>query len=646
MLLKSVSLSGFRGYRDEITIAIDEQTTTVIGRNDAGKSSLFEAMNIFFGGAKLEPSDFTVNSSEPVVISCTFSDLPSSIVIDSDRSTTFEDEYLLAASGDLTVVKTWTRSKPAAPGMSALAEHPVFEDDTDLLNSKLQALKVLAKKYDVDDSEVDDRRTSSAYRQAIWAAALRDNSARLEEKMVPLTSEDGKSVGSAISSYMPQFHLFRADRPGTESDELAQDPAKAAIKTVLERHEEQLEELSRTVQAEVSALLGDVVDRLAEVAPELAASLKPTDPRPTWNKAFGGLQFVDENDVPLSKRGSGTRRLVLLSFFRATAEKSLEEESGDEGVYRRGVITAVEEPETALHADLQTDIVSALQSIGELPHRQVLLTTHSANLIRLVQADSIRYITGGGFNRRCVQVGPDGDASQLITELNRSLGVFTDHNVRCFVLVEGRNDVTGLKALTGALAGLDNCVLSFEQLELEGRIAFMPIGGGGNASLWESNLSPFRRDEVHIMDSDRLSADAKLKPEMTVLLGRADERRHVFVLDRRELENYLTPESIIDEYATEGFRAKFEELLSAAGEWNYLDIPTLCAEAMHLAATPDAKPWEEVPADKKKSKGSVAKKRLVAAFAHPSVLNSLIDDKPDLYSALVKISSCGQTEKA
>jgi putative ATP-dependent endonuclease of OLD family len=343
--------------------------------------------------------------------------------------------------------------------------------------------------------------------------------------------------------------------------------------------------------------------------------------------------------VPLSKRGSGTRRLVLLSFFRATAEKGLEAQDDDAEEYRRGVITAVEEPETALHADLQTDIISALQDVGELPNRQVLLTTHSANLIRLVQANSIRYITGEKFDRRCVQVEQDGDATELLTELNRSLGIFTDHNVRCFILVEGRNDVDGLRKLTGALAVLDNDISAFAQLELDGLISFMPIGGGGNASLWASNLSPFRRDEVHIMDSDRLTPHHPLKREMVDLLGRADSQRHIFVLDRRELENYLTVESIISTYDDDAFANTFQKLVNEGGEWNYLDIPSLCAEAVHSAAASTEIPWADLKPDVKKSKGSKAKKRLVAAFGHPSVSKSLVEDKPDLYNALLKASA-------
>ncbi|WP_196802361.1 ATP-dependent nuclease [Arthrobacter sp. 131MFCol6.1] len=635
MQLDIVTLSGFRGHGNSISIPITPETTTLIGRNDAGKSSIFEALEIFFGGAKLEMTDFSVGVDQPVEISCTFSALPEAVVLDEKRSTSLGAEYLLDANGKLTLVKSWSRSKLTSPSMFAAAKHPVFQDETDLLSLKLPALKKKAETLGIPESDVDDRRTSSAYRQAIWQASIASGDAVLEDILVPLSSEDGKSVATALAGYLPHFHLFRADRPGAETDPLAQDPAKAAIKAVLDEHEEQLEELSKTVQRQVGELLGDVVSRLSEVAPDLAASLSPTDPVPTWSKAFSGLQFVDENGVPLSKRGSGTRRLVLLSFFRATAERGLEANDRVEE-YRRGVITAVEEPETALHADLQTDIVSALQDVGELPHRQVLLTTHSANLIRLVPAASIRYIKGNRLNRQCVQVTPDGDSSDLLSELNRSLGVFTDHNVRCFLLVEGRNDVAGLKSLSQALelAGVDG-VRALSELEAEGRVCFMPIGGAGSASLWNSNLSPFKRHEVHIMDSDKESAAHPLKQDMLNLLSRADDKRHVFILDRRELENYLTPDAVMHIYSDiDGFEASFNSISSNLGDWEYLDIPSLCAEAVHSSASPDQKAWDDVPLDSRKSKESRAKKRLARAFAHPSVSQALAANVDDALVAL------------
>ena len=416
---------------------------------------------------------------------------------------------------------------------------------------------------------------------------------------------------------------------------------------MLEQHEEQLEMLSQSVQAEVTALLLDVVARLAEVAPELAASLTPTDPQPIWSKAFSNLQFEDENGVPLAKRGSGTRRLVLLSFFRATAEKGIEEDVPETGIYRRGVITAVEEPETALHADLQADIIAALQDVGELPHRQVLLTTHSSNLIRLIPAKSIRYITGEKFSCVCVSVQEDGDATNLLAELNKSLGVFTDHNVRCFVLIEGRNDVVGLKNLTRTLSlNSAHGVRSFASLEEAGLISFMPIGGGGNASLWASNLSPFRRDEVHIMDCERSGPTDSLKGEMTALIARADARRHVYVLARREMENYLTDGAILDVYShIGGFAAVFAELHSSRGDWNFQDIPALCAETVHAVNSTSGVAWGDLSDSTRKDRESRAKKTLASAFSHASVAASLEVTQPDLMVSLRHITSLTEAGK-
>lgn len=63
---------------------------------------------------------------------------------------------------------------------------------------------------------------------------------------------------------------------------------------------------------------------------------------PMWEKAFS-FSLTGENAIPLNKRGSGIRRLVLFSFFRAATESELFD--------RKNIIYAVEEPETSQHPD-------------------------------------------------------------------------------------------------------------------------------------------------------------------------------------------------------------------------------------------------------------------------------------------------------
>lgn len=46
MKLKRLIIKNFRSYKDEIQISIDD-FTALIGRNDIGKSTILEAMEIF-----------------------------------------------------------------------------------------------------------------------------------------------------------------------------------------------------------------------------------------------------------------------------------------------------------------------------------------------------------------------------------------------------------------------------------------------------------------------------------------------------------------------------------------------------------------------------------------------------------------------
>lgn len=47
MKIKAVSVNGFRGYAEPITVEVDD-LLVLVGKNDIGKSTLLEALDIFF----------------------------------------------------------------------------------------------------------------------------------------------------------------------------------------------------------------------------------------------------------------------------------------------------------------------------------------------------------------------------------------------------------------------------------------------------------------------------------------------------------------------------------------------------------------------------------------------------------------------
>ena len=48
MRLEKVILENYRGFRMATTINIESDITAILGKNDAGKSSILDALNVFF----------------------------------------------------------------------------------------------------------------------------------------------------------------------------------------------------------------------------------------------------------------------------------------------------------------------------------------------------------------------------------------------------------------------------------------------------------------------------------------------------------------------------------------------------------------------------------------------------------------------
>ena len=59
MKLREIVLKNFRGYYRETRIPVDD-LTALIGKNDVGKSTILEALDIFFNQIKIDIGDRNV----------------------------------------------------------------------------------------------------------------------------------------------------------------------------------------------------------------------------------------------------------------------------------------------------------------------------------------------------------------------------------------------------------------------------------------------------------------------------------------------------------------------------------------------------------------------------------------------------------
>jgi energy-coupling factor transporter ATP-binding protein EcfA2 len=588
MRVTAVILRNFRAYKGQVRIPIDADLTAFIGRNDVGKSSIFDALAIFYDSplVKFDRSDLCVYAEDREVrIGCVFDELPESLTLDATAATTLKDEYLLNEDGYLEIHKVFECSSTSPrPRILARALHPTANGCSDLLQLKNAELKQRLKEQRVKPDGVDQR-SNPSLRRALWASC---DDLCLDVSDIELNTEDAKRVWEQLQTYLPLFALFRADRPSTDEDSEVQDPMKLAVRQALSELAEELQEIQQKVRTSALGVARRTVDKLAAFDPDLARDLSPafrSDPK--WESLFK-LALETEDGIPLNNRGSGVRRLVLLSFFQAEAER-LGAENG-----RANVIYAIEEPETSQHPASQRVVIDTLKSLAAAENRQVVITTHVPGLAQFVPVHALRYIRLGEDGVPAVETG-DNDVFERVAS---ELGVLPDNRVRVVVCVEGPNDVAFLTNLARVLiSGGHGDVIDFQASP---EVVLLPLGGSTLRDWVDSNyLKELRRPEVHIYDRDSDSdTPPKYQKEVEAVDSRGDGSKG-FLTEKREAENYLHPDAIRQVLQVE----------VDVSDWDKDDVPEAVAQALHEQSGAE-KAWEELDDETRRKKIGHAKKRL------------------------------------
>jgi predicted ATPase len=581
MRLVEIKLKNFRAYANETAIAV-EPMTVLIGRNDAGKSSILDALDIFFNDALIESDDCCVHSeSTEIQIACVFQELPQQLVIDEQHPTSLQAEHLVRADGKLEIVKTYAcgAAKGKLSNTVAKALHPSANGVNDLLGLKIAELRTRAQQRQVDLANTNQT-IKAQLRQAIWGQAANLNPT---DREVSLSKEAGKEVWDQLQKHMPVYAVFKSDRASTDQDTEAQDPLKTAIKEAIRRREVELNGVVAEIRQELERVASRTVEKIREMSPDLANQLHPEIKSKNWDSLFA-VSLTGDQDIPINKRGSGTRRLVLLNFFRAKAED-------DSGARGTGVIYAVEEPETSQHPNHQIMLLEAFEDMVAEGRCQVLLTTHTPTLARRVDREALRFValTPGGPT---IEHGRD-DAT--LRKIKETLGVLPDHDVKVFFGVEGKHDIHFMKRIAAILAPVEPDIPNLELAERQGKLVFVPLGGS-NLELWVTTLAGLDRREFYLTDRDQPPpSQPKYQQQIAAWIARGCT---AWTTSKRELENYLHPTAVtavVPGYSGNG--ADFE------------DVSMLFAEAVHVG-DPNAPAWAGIDADKKKSKAAAAKKRL------------------------------------
>jgi len=526
MKLESIKLKNFRCYRAETTIQFSD-LTAFIGKNDAGKSSALDALEIFFNNkvVSCEKDDLNINAdNNKIEITCTFIDYPNGIVIDAANPTSLQDEYLLNSDNKLEIKKVFpaTAAKPSEK-IYIICNHPTVKNGDDLLTLKRTELIQRANAIGIPDDTYNGN-INSTMRQAIWNSF--DN-LHLQSNELLVDKEDTKKVYEALKNYLPIYALFQSDRQSKDDDKEVTDPMKIAVQQALNELNAEIEHIKTEVRNRAIDTANRTLAKLQEMSPELANQLIPDfKTEPKFDSQFK-LSIKSDDNISINKRGSGVRRLILLNFFRAEAERRLEQHQGNQ------VIFAFEEPETSQHPDHQEMLINAFLELSSTGNTQIILTTHTPALAGLLPLESLRFVEKVG-----IDINIESGTDDVFEKIVNTLGILPDpisKYATALLLVEGKSDVTFVNHAAQCLKNAGHLSHTFQ----EKRFAIVPIGGCGNLKHWRILRLAEQFDIPYcvLLDSDKGTLEEA--KNITKIQTMQQDGIKAYLTRKREPENYI-----------------------------------------------------------------------------------------------------------
>ncbi len=578
MKIEKLILNNFRGY-DHAEIALNG-FNCIVGKNDVGKSTIFEALKWFFNkDYTYWESNFNYKSFKYDKETYSFYDEET----DSFENSEEETNYLV--DGDLMYVELcFSGFKGLEYAWDYYAEGgcPYFIDDADFLDEKglfcikkilintsssqfvhyyqdettpvyylkckcygedKEPISLIGNVFDYysnivdrDDLLLKKHKELSNRRSCSNLVEIPECEKLISKKIREYYSKcecvyrevDIAKYGFYITDLFPKFYLFTPETFGVEANKIINYYFGNKIGNSLK-----IESLNGLIQDDLDAI-ANALNRFGLVGDvELVPSIYIN-----WSEMVNvSFNFRDgKHKLPLSNRGDGVKRILLNTVFRMIAYKG----------YGHNLIFAFDEPETGLHPSAQTDFLESLKHLSSIYH-QVFITTHSPTIVSQCKPDEIIHIKKdeNGISKAC----QNDDTS--LKEVVEDLGIMPNSELLSvlgfadfFLFVEGKHDVF-----------MFNHLLKLHNLS-DVKIALIPMGSGDNVKLWSDLdlVKNLNRPYMFLVDSDNKAKD--------------NRQGEVVALRKREFENYLKYSSL-----ERLFNVSLEKYCSV---WDKVDVPLVC----------------------------------------------------------------------
>ncbi len=524
MKLHSIKIQNYRGIIEEQEIRFSN-LTTLVGRNDSGKSIILNALNLYLNDEKIEKKDFNNQSSGSPVISCVWKTDEDEIInlIAGEKSEGY-DSYKDAITFPNRLIEIKKNYEKEGKKVSSIKiKIKDFQDDKyqNLWGEKSSKINFWVENLGIDVPSSGKGKNSDAEKIKYIREKLKEKHS-VEEIYVEDTYE--------IHSNLPDFEFFSCEET-IDIDISFRNNLRNHTKDIFEDKDQSINE----IEASVSQKMNEEAETIYSFMKEHASSLERVEiiPEFDWVKGINNVEVMfkfknDNSPIQMANKGAGYRRLFMVGHFQYLAKKS----NNDNTVY------AIEEPETFLHPIAQEDFLNSLITLSE--QNQIILTSHSPIFAGGSHRDSIVLVKRKfkGNKASSIYEQKENNVGEIIEELGIKPSINLQDNFEVIIFMESLNDIDFIKVAAKKL----------ELDEFDDKFLFLPGGGASLSNFVDIKyFSDQKRPLFLIVDSDKNqnTNDAYKKNEK--LIKEFNEKGNQYcglMLQKAEIENYQHPSAI------------------------------------------------------------------------------------------------------
>ena len=499
LALRSLSVDNLRSLKDLPPAPLEPDLTILAGQNGGGKTSFIDALSILLGGSP--PSEEARSTTDR------------GITVTGDFGSVDETEFIR--------VRAMYSTGHVQREFQRLV-HPCFGDPPE--DMTIQALRNAFLSAGI---ESPGGSAKAPFVEAATEWIARRPYAELEEAWVALPQE--------TASKLPQLTAFRSqdavDQP-SQVRRLITRESQRLLTT--EEYTPRLDVIAAEIQQGIDPVLELIKTMIGRYCPGINDVVITTsfDFSRVSPQVQMRLTKSSGESIDLNEAGSGLMQRVGLAMYAATLA-TLQETGTDTA----GTLLAYDEPDTHLDYQAQRELFEIIREQGKLPHVQVVVATHSVNLIDKVTLQSLRHFRLDGQST-IVDLPSDyvgDDESAFVGDLASGLGLRNSVllSEKCFFVVEGPTEERALPILFKKITG--------ETLVGAG-ITLLNTGGAGSVrKLVEVLIQQLKRSVVVLVDEDARRRPGRINAEWCAEM-QLTEGANVFFVGSKEFEDAFDDE--------------------------------------------------------------------------------------------------------